>query len=237
MAQDFLSSPADYSDAHGFGLTLKSGKSVVVILGATKREDGTFPLKVEGDAQEYAVPSYVAEQLDDGLAGLRDLSLMNFDVSKATKLSITSGSSKTVAVKDGESWKLVEPKAAPAGVTFDPQQVVAQLNRLRNARAAKAVEKAALGAASVTVEAIVENKPVTLVFGAETGSNAEVYVRGNADTLVYVATGADKSSWTTGAQLFNKPAPPPDFGNMQGLEQLPPDIRAKLMEQLKQQRN
>jgi hypothetical protein len=236
-AQDFLSAPGDYAKAHSFVLALKDGKKVTVTVGATKRDDGNHPLKVEGDAQEYLVPGWIVEQLDKGLGGLRDLSLMNFEVEKATKLTITSGSTKTIVAKEGETWKLVEPKTPPAGVTFEPSQVTSQLNRLKSARATKAVEKAVLGKASVIVEAIVDKRPVTLVFGADTGSNSEVYVQGNADPLVFVTSGADKSSWTTGAQLFNKPPPPPDFGNMQGLEQLPPDIRQKLMEQLKQQRN
>lgn len=234
-AQDFLSAPGDYAKAHRFVLTKKDGKAVAVTLGATKREDGTFALKVDGDAQEYLVPSFVAEQLGAGLAGLRDLSLMNFDVDKVTKLTIISGT-KTVVSKEAAGWKLIEPKTPPAGVTFEPSQVMAQLNRLKGSRAMKvAAEKAALGAPSTTIEVLVDKKPVKLVFGADSGTAGEVFVRGNVDDLVYVVSSGEKGSWGTGAQLFNKPAPPPDFGNMQGLEQLPPEIRQKLMEQLRQQ--
>lgn len=237
-AQDFLSAPGDYATAHRFTLTTKDGKKLAVTLAATKREDGNHALKVEGDAQEYLVPTFVAEQLGAGLGGVRDLSLMRFEVEKATKLTITAGSAKTVVVKEGETWKLVEPKTAPAGVTFEPGQVVAQLNRLKGLHAMKvAPEKAALGAPSTTIEVLVDKKPVKLVFGADSTTAGEVFVKGNVDELVYVASTGEKGSWSTGAQLFNKPPPPPDFGNMQGLEQLPPEIRQKLMEQLRQQRN
>ncbi len=235
-AQDFLSAPGDYAKAHRFALTKKDGKSVSVTLAASKREDGTYALKVDGDAQEYLVPSFVAEQLGAGLAGLRDLSLMNFDVDKVTKLTISSGTTKTVVSKEAAGWKLIEPKTPPAGVSFEPSQVTAQLNRLKGSRAMKvAADKATLGAPSTTIEILVEKKPVKLVFGADSGTAGEVFVKGNADDLVYVASSGEKGSWGTGPQLFNKPAPPPDFGNMQGLEQLPPEIRQKLMEQLRQQ--
>jgi hypothetical protein len=47
----------------------------------------------------------------------------------------------------------------------------------------------------------------------------------------------EKTQWSSGPELFKKPPPPPDFGQMNGLDQLPPDVRAKLLEQLRQQRN
>lgn len=241
QAQDFLAADADFSKAHLFTLTLKDGKTVKVSLAPTKRDDGTFALKVDGDAQQYAVASWVAEQLETKIEGLRDLSLVSFDPTKATKLSITAAGKKTIAALEGGAWKLVEPKTAPAGVEFDGNQVVAQLNRLRGLRASKLVEvpvaKAGLATPSAVVEAIVDGKPVQVRFGADTGTNSEVYVEGTIDDAVYTIAGSEKATWSTGAQLFNKPPPPPDLGQMQGLDQLPPEIRQKLMEQLRQQRN
>jgi hypothetical protein len=241
QAQDFLATDADFSKAHVFSLTLKDGKSVKVSMASAKRDDGTFALKVDGDTQQYAIASWVAEQLDKKLDGLRDLSLVSFDPSKATKLAITSAGKKTVAALEGDSWKLLEPKAAPAGVEFDSNQVIAQLNRLRGLRAGKlsdvAVAKTGLGAPSTLIEVVVDGKPLKVAFGADTGSNSEVYVKGAVDDGVYVISGSEKAAWSSGAQLFNKPPPPPDLGQMQGLDQLPPEIRQKLMEQLRQQRN
>lgn len=241
QAQDFLAADADFSKAHLFTLTLKDGKTVKVSLAPTKRDDGTFALKVDGDAQQYAVASWVAEQLETKLEGLRDLSLVAFDPSKATKLSITAAGKKTIAALEGGAWKLVEPKTAPAGVEFDGNQVVAQLNRLRGLRASKVVDvpaaKAGVATPSVLVEVVVDGKPVQVRFGADTGSNSEVYVKGAIDDAVYAIVGSEKATWSTGPQLFNKPPPPPDLGQMQGLDQLPPEIRQKLMEQLRQQRN
>ncbi|MDP3504357.1 MAG: DUF4340 domain-containing protein [Myxococcales bacterium] len=241
QAQGFLAADADFSKAHLFTLTLKDGKTVKVSLAPTKRDDGTFALKVDGDAQQYAVASWVAEQLDTKIEGLRDLSLVAFDPSKATKLSITAAGKKTIAALEGGAWKLVEPKTAPAGVEFDGNQVVAQLNRLRGLRASKVVAvgvaKAGLATPSALIEVVVDGKPLKVAFGADTGSNSEVYVEGAIDDAVYAIPGSEKATWSTGAQLFNKPPPPPDLGQMQGLDQLPPEIRQKLMEQLRQQRN
>jgi hypothetical protein len=237
-AKDFLSADGDFSKAHGFTLTKKDGATVKVTLSATKRDDGSFALKVDGDAQQYLVDSWLAEQLDKPLEGLRDLSLLSFDPTKVTKLTLTAAGKKTVVAKEGEAWKLVEPKTAPAGMEFDGAQVPVQLGRLKALRAAKFVEKAALGAPSTTIELVHDGKPVKLVFGADTGSSSEVYVKGNADDLVYAIAGAEKQAWSDGTKLFNRPPPPPDFGQMQGLEQLPPEIRRQLMEQLRnQQRN
>jgi len=241
MAQDFLAADADFAQAHVFTLSLKDGKTVKVSLATAKRDDGTYALKVDGDAQQYAVASWVGEQLDVKLEGLRDLSLFAFDPSKATKLSITAGGKKTVASLEGGAWRLVEPKAAPAGVEFDGPQVAAQVSRLRGARALRPADvppaKAGFGAPSLVVEAVVDGRAQKLVFGADTGTNSEVYVKGAVDDAVYLMAGSEKASWSTGAQLFNKPPPPPNFGGMQGLDQLPPEIRQKLMEQLRQQRN
>jgi hypothetical protein len=39
----------------------------------------------------------------------------------------------------------------------------------------------------------------------------------------------------SGVELFKKPPPPPDHGQMQGLESLPPDVRKKIEAQLRQQ--
>lgn len=237
-AQDFLTAPPELAQAHRFTLTLKDGKTVKVSLGATKRDDGTFPLVVEGDAQPYAVASWVAEQLDKPLEGLRDLALLAFDPTKATRLTITVAGKKTVAANEGGVWKLVEPSTPPPGLDFDSNQVGSQLGRLRGLRAVKlAPARAALGAVTTTIEILAEGKPVKLVFGADTGSDSQVYVKGNADDALYVIAGSEKAMWGSGPMLFNRPPPPPDFGQMQGLEKLPPEIREKLLQQLRQQRN
>lgn len=228
-AQDFLATDGDFSKANVFTLMLKDGKTMKVTVSTVKRDDNTFALKVDGVAQQYLVASWAAEQLDKPVSGFRDLRLVDFDVTKATRLTITAAGKKTVVAKQGEQWSLVEPKSAPE---FDGNQVVAQLNRLKGVRAAEvATSKPALK--TTVIEVLVDGKPVQLAFGADVGDKAPV--SGNLDSDVYLISNSERRAWETGAALFKKPPPPPDFGQMNGLDQLPPDIRAKLMQQLQQQ--
>ncbi|MDX2011657.1 MAG: DUF4340 domain-containing protein [Myxococcaceae bacterium] len=236
-AQDFAEGAFEAPQAHGLVATLKDGKSVTLKLAAAKRDDGTVAAQVDGDAQVYLLPGYQAQALDKKLDDLRELTLVDFDPAKATKLVLTAASKKTVVVKEGEAWKLVEPKAAPE---FDAAQVPTVLNRLKGLRGLSWVgeaPKTAFPSPAATVEVTVDGKPVRVVFGAETGSENRVYVKGSIDDATYTTGVFEKTQWSSGPELFKKPPPPPDFGQMNGLDQLPPEIRAKLMEQLRQQRN
>jgi hypothetical protein len=236
-AQDFAEGAFDAPQAHTYVASLKDGKSITLKLAATKRDDGTVAAQVEGDPQVYLLPSYQAQALDKKLDDLRELTLVDFDVAKATKLVLTAGAKKTVVVKEGEAWKLVEPKSAPE---FDAAQVPTVLNRVKGLRGLSWVgeaPKTAFTPPSATIEVTVDGKPVRVVFGAETGADNRVYVKGSIDDAAYTTGVFEKTQWSSGPELFKKPPPPPDFGQMNGLDQLPPDVRAKLLEQLRQQRN
>ena len=110
---------------------------------------------------------------------------------------------------------------------------------MRATRAATEVNgvQSGVNKAAATVEVTLEgSKPQSLRDGTAAGEN-QLYVKGGADDLVYVVGANEKASFDSGAALFNKPVPPPqDFGGqMQGLDSLPPDIRAKLEAQLRAQ--
>lgn len=238
-AQDFLASDGDFSKATSFTLTLKDGKTLKLTLAARGPDFAApAPLKIEGVAQQYLLPSWAFDKLNKSLDDLRDMKLVDFDVAKVTKLSIAVDGKKTIVAKEGDAWKLVEPKVAPAELTFEPNQVTVQLNRLKSARAVRisdvAEAKAGLAKPSATIEATVDGKPVRLVFGGDAGSN-ELYARGSIDAAVYVVAAPEKASWAPGAMLFNKPPPMPTAGPINGLDSLPPEIREKLMQQLKLQ--
>jgi hypothetical protein len=129
----------------------------------------------------------------------------------------------------------VEPKTPPPD--FDSNQVTNQVMRLKSLRATKLATdttKAGLAAPSATIEVVADGKTSRVVFGAD-APNSEVFVKGTVDDLVYLIASGEKTAWLQGAELFKKPPPPPDFNHMQGLEQLPPDVRQKLMQQLRQQ--
>jgi Domain of unknown function (DUF4340) len=235
-AQGFVDEPKDFSTSHQYALHQKDGKTVTVQLSTTKDEaTKTVQLRVDGNPQVYTLASWQAEQIDKTVNDLRDLTLMRFEVEKVSRLSIGVGQKKTVLAKTGSDWKLVDPKT---DANFDPQQVAVQLNRLKGLRALKWVEdasKANFAKPTTIIELMVDNKVQRLVFANEAGQTGEVYVRGSADNDTYVVASSEKESWGKGVELFRKP-PPPDLSHLQGLEQLPPDVREKLMQQLGAQR-
>lgn len=241
-AQDFADNDTGFGEQRGSAmLTLKDGKTSTLRFG-TKRPDSNVPMKVDGDPQVYVISGYVVEHLSMHLDQLRDLSLLTFAPEKINRLTLTDGAGKkTVVAKDGTSWKLVEPKVAPA--QFDPQQVGAVLTRLQGLHAArvetaKSAAQAGVAKAAATVELTGDGAPKTLRFGGEVPEGAvgkQLYVKGSADELIYVISASEKSSYQSGVTLFNKPPPPPPSSNMQGLDSLPPDIRAKIEAQLRQQ--
>ncbi len=242
-AQDFIEGETvDFSKGVTVSLAQKDGKTQAISVGE-KRPDGNVPLRVEGNPQLYLIASWQAEQLTRRLEDLRDTSLLDFDPDQVNRVTITAAGKKTVVAKEGDAWKLVEPKVAPAGVTFDATQVVVQLRRWRGIRASRVAAdvtaaKAGLNAPGTTLEVVATGGKIQkLKFGGDAGAN-ETYLSGALDELVYVAPTAERSTFAKGVELFAPPPPPPDFGQMgqmKGLEQLPPDVRMKLMEQLRQQ--
>lgn len=243
-AQDFAEddAAAAFAAEHPIAtLTRKDGQAVVIHFGA-KRPDGNVPVRVEADPQVYVVSGYLVEQLPKQLEQLRDTTLFALTPDKVTRVTITAAGKKTVLIKDGPSWKFVEPKTAPP--EFDSAQVTAWLTRLQTQRATRAapemtLAQAGLSTAAPVVELAIEGaKPQALRFGRDVATGAvgqQVYVRGGADDLVYVVGAHEKTKFDAGPLLFNRPPPPPqNMGQMQGLDSLPPDVRAKLEAQLRQ---
>ncbi len=254
-AQDFIDSPGS-DESLGFAgrhsiveAKLKDGKEVKLHLG--KEQEGkentgkAVAARLEGDAQAYLVPSYTANVLNKRASDLRDLSLVSFDPQKVTRLSVLSSGKKTVVAKEGDSWKVIEPKKLPAGFDFDASRVTAQLNMIRALKASRLIGDKAEAARSglsnptTTVDLTIEgNGHQLLKFGKEAKPDKpkEVYVKGSTDTFTYAISEAVRSRFDAGVEMFKKLPPPPNMGRggMQGLESLPPDVRAKIEAQLRQ---
>jgi len=210
---------------------LKGGTALSVKVYA-RRTDGTHPVRVDGDPQTYLVAAYQAEQLARGLDGLRDLRVLHFEPGQVEKLTITAGAAKTVVTKNGDTWKVVEPVKLPAGLDFDAEQVTSALVRLSTLRAVRVeaeTPSAKLGASALELS-LTGGKQQVLRFGAASGS--EFFAKGD-DPLLYAVGANDKSFFESGLQMFKRPPPAPQ--GMQGLDQLPPEIRAQLEAQLRQQ--
>ncbi|HYO56992.1 DUF4340 domain-containing protein [Archangium sp.] len=229
-AQDFLEGDAAADSATGLAdahdtleAQLKDGKKVVVHLGRqpdTKDGSATVAARVEGDAQVYQLPQYVASQLRKHLVDFRDLSLLRFDPQKVTKLKVQAGGKAVVVVKEGEGWKVAEPRKLPDGFEFEPSQVGMQLAWLQSLRGTRLVEgqvtngQAGLASPAALVEVTVEGEPVqTLRLGKEApgaaNSGKELYARSTVDALTYAVAEGVRTRLAQGLDLFKRRPPPP----------------------------
>lgn len=262
-AADFLEDPLS-DEALGFAgphttvkAELKDGKALTLHLGrepalteadgGAKPSTGMVAARLEGDAQVYLLPAHQAAALRKKVGDLRLTTLLAFDDAKATRVEVLAAGKKTVVAKEAGVWKVVEPKALPAGYEFDPGQVAAQLGALKTFRAAR-VEEVAAGAQTglakpdTYVQVTLDGAPAqTLAFGAvapNADGQAQVFVKGSIDALTYSVPLPQRARWETGLELFKKPPPAPDFGQgqMRGIENLPPDIRRQIEEQMRQRR-
>jgi hypothetical protein len=103
------------------------------------------------------------------------------------------------------------------------------------------VSKSAAGLAgpSATVTATLDGgKTARLSFGKETKDDNRdmIYASGNADSAVYLVTKWTRDNLTGGLDKLKKRADPSGLGDIdpKALQNLPPDVRAGLMKQLKQ---
>jgi len=255
-AQDFLEGDAAADSATGLAdahdaveAQLKDGKKVVVHLGRqpdAKEGSGAVAVRVDGDAQVYQLPQHAASQLRKRLLDFRDLRLFHFDPAKVTRLKLQSGGKAVVAVKEGEGWKVTEPRKLPDGFDFDPAQVNTQLSWLLALHGTRLIEgsvsdgQAGLASPSALVEVSVEGGPVqTLRLGKEVpgapNGGKELYAKSSIDALTYAVGDDARARFAQGLDLFKR-RPPPNFagtGQMKGLESLPPEVRKQIEAQLR----
>lgn len=248
-AQDFAE-PGTADSVFGFDAphtvveaATKDGRTLKLHLGRAAEGDATgpkpVPARLEGGAQVYLVSAHAAQALAKRVDDLRDTSLLAFDAAKAERLTITAGGKKTTVAREAGGWKLVEPKAPPAGLEFDGGQVVAQLQALQSVRGARVVPNAKWGKPTLTVEIKLEGGQLQkLALADDVTSPAgakQVLAKGSVDALVYAVEPWLKQRLERGVELFRKPVrPPPGMSGIQGLDQLPPELRRKLEAQLGQ---
>jgi hypothetical protein len=199
----------------------------------------------------YLLPGYTAKQLGRSLDDLRDLTMFDAKIDDVEKVTFKGTGGTVVVKKDGDAWKLVEPKKAPDG--FDEGQIAGQVASVLRTRASKVAPDAPKNAVekpTTTVEVTLKGgKKQALRFGAglpvddatpakdgKKPEPREYYAKGGVDDLVYVLPAFSKSRLDKPNDLFKKPpAPPPGMGGggIPGMENLPPDVRRKLEESLK----
>jgi hypothetical protein len=202
--------------------------------------------QVSGRQDVFTVPEYLAKGLRKPPGELRDLTLMSLDTAKVEELELTVDKTHAVFKKEKGAWKIASAAPpAPKGFEFDPASVDRRLSALANSRAVRVASvtpaESGLAKPSATLVAKLDGKKVaTLVFGKDTkDGNLELfYAKGNADGDTYLVTKYIKTNLTGGVETFKKPPPPPSQPNIDPnqLANLPPEVRAQLMQQLAQRR-
>jgi hypothetical protein len=241
-AADFADGVTD--DVAGFAAphtvvtgTLADGKTVVLHLGKSNDKKQVYA-RVDGDTQVYLLAEFTAKNLDKGLDDVRDLTVFSAKADEVTEATFVSGKTKIVVKKDGDAWKLVEPKTAPAELEVAQiGSAVAAALRIKGSRVVSDVADA--GGKDPSIVLTTKSGTQTVQFGKAVDGSNDVLVKG-ADGLVYAVSSNLRGRYEKPVELFKKPpAPPPGMGGgmggMQGLESLPPDVRAKLEASMKQQ--
>jgi hypothetical protein len=204
---------------------------------------------LDGDDQLYAVSEFTVQNLTKPVLQLRDLRLARFDPA-AVERAVFDGPSGTVEVtrKDG-AWTLTQPATPPADFQFDGATVEGKLAALGRVKAQERLEaappKTGLQKPDVTITLFFKDGVSKRVgFGAaapkqDDKGGERFYASSAEDEAVYVVNKWQKTRYEKPLDLFKKVAPPPGAGRqggpIAGMENLPPDIRKKLQESLKQQ--
>ena len=220
----------------------KEGQSLTLHIGGENDKNQVY-VRVADKEQVYLLTKSSLQKFNGGLDSLRAMDLMDFDDKQTTKLEIVFGKNKTVAEKTPAGWTITSPKKLPEGFEFDPATVGRQLNSLKNTKATSFVGldgKAAFGFKRPSIEVIVhqaDGKKTALLFGKDLEEgNAQTYVKSPIDGGTYLVRSFQKTRFERGVDLFKKVAPPPmNFNQAQGFNNLPPDVRKSLEEQMRKQ--
>ncbi|MFZ9886862.1 MAG: DUF4340 domain-containing protein [Myxococcota bacterium] len=223
----------------------KDGKATTLRFG-TEDDKKRIYTQLEGDPQVYLLPSYQATNLLKPLSGLRDLSLVRFDKSAVTRVLLEGSEGRAELVREGETFRLSEPAELPPGFELDLGRVDGLLANLERLKAQERFDAApgAAGLESATTKITLQLGDGTtkvVAFGSEYSAadgGKRVYARGAEESNVYGIGTFQKTRFDKPLELLKKleaPPMPPGGGGMQGLDSLPPDIRKKLEESLRQQ--
>jgi hypothetical protein len=237
---------------------LQNGKSITVSLGKDNDKNQTY-VQLVGEPQIYLVSTYYGKRLRKGFLDHRDLSLWSVDPAKITSVQFRHPDGLAELTQKDGAWTVTKPATLPAGLEFDPSTVGSKLSALSKMQAVQFVGPEALAQKafkkSVTITVNMDDKSTkTLQFGdavkAEHGDpKTQVYTKAG-DGYVYSIGQFNRKRYSNPLELFKKVEPPPNMGGMQpgmggapggmppgmggiqGLENLPPDVRKKLMESI-----
>lgn len=220
------------------------GKEPLVLRLGKDAEDASVYARATGTRFDVTVPKHIANALRKKPTDFRDLTLMEMDPKRTVRLEIQNGDDELVFERASvdEAWQLARStNEAPGDFELDSAKVDSRLAALAYARAKGVAGDDAdtsLNTPSATLRATnVAGETAALVFGndAEHDGLPGVVVRGNADNTIYIAPSYAKTNLTGGLETFRKTALPqgPRTLDAGALQNLPPEVRAQLMEQVR----
>ncbi|MBN1960859.1 MAG: DUF4340 domain-containing protein [Deltaproteobacteria bacterium] len=219
----------------------------VLRIGKDKEKNKEIYAKLDGSDDIFTLAVSSANRLLKPASDLRDLKLLQFDITKVKKLSIKSTKVNLAFAKNDTAWTLVySNEKKPANFALDPMLIERRVNLILNLRAtrlATAKENSKSGLAKPTSVVTVElndGSKVNLRFGREfKDENKEaIFAQGNIDNATYVLNTSIWKNLLGGIVTFNK-QPESFSGGMpnldpQTLAKLPPDVREQLIKQMMQ---
>lgn len=233
-----------------FTLVAKDGSRKTLRLGGESDEKNVYA-RADGWDEVLTLFPHSSRALRKTPTDMRDLALMSFVPNDVVKLEIENGADRLRFERDvdGKTWKVAETTGEPpADFQLDPMKVEQRVVAMRSARAsAIAPEGAAAKLDEPTAKLTAttdKGETAVLAFGAETKEDdrGAVFARGNADASTYLVAEFTRESLTGGLPSFAVQAAPPGGMAMGGggldaaaLQNLPPDVREKIMKQLAQQ--
>jgi Domain of unknown function (DUF4340) len=236
--------------------TTKDGKKLVLHLGKEDDKKRTYA-RVDGDPQLYLVSQFAAKQAARSLDDLRDMALVDAKVEDVERVTFKGSEGSFVVARDGDAWKLVDPKKPPEN--FDVGQIAPAVQNALRLRATRLAPSDAVATGVDKPLPFVElelkgGKKLAVRFGAglpldpndappalptDKPEPREFYVKGSIDELTYVVAASGRKKYDRPIDLFKKPpshsGPPGGMGGGPGggLDSLPPEMRKKLEEALK----
>ena len=240
-ATDFADSETLGTPRGSVSATDASGKTYTIQFGQSDDQKRVYT-KVSDDEQLYLLNEYTVNSVLKSMGDFRDLAFAGFDASKVVAAEFRSSKGLVKVEKKEGVWGLSTP--APSGFDFDATQVEPKLASLSRLKASGFLSGNLLllkrSTNNVGITLTLDDGAVkTVFFGDALADDAsQVVAQGARDPSVYKIAKFQKERYANALELFKRPPPrpagPPGAGAMQGLDQLPPELRRQLMQQMQQ---
>jgi len=236
---------ADFADDGRLGkvyakIIASTSKGEIVLLVGGPNEKKEVKVQVQGRPQVYLLSEYSGASLVKGLGAFRDLHLISFDASKVVRADFISAAEKVSVEKKKGEWTLLTK--APPTFDFDKNQVLGKLEGLNRLKVTQFIGPGVIKSGKQPVKITLyfeDESQKSIIFGAplkgEDGKTM-VYAMASDEAIQYGVPAFQKSRYENALMLFKRaPAPPPGPpGGMQGLDQLPPELRQQLLNSMGQ---